>query len=200
MCILITKPRGVQFPPIEAIQNSIANNPDGFAVAYNHGGRIETYKTMSAARFIRAYKRLTSTLDTDDTAMIIHARIATHGAVGLPNCHCWLSFENTPKELAFAHNGILSVPTRDGLTDSETFLRDYFEPAFVRGGWSTASEIIRRKIGGSKFAFIDRAGNIRSYGQFIADGGCYYSNRSYEHTNMARYSNPRYWKSETLAI
>lgn len=198
MCILIVKPLGTQFPSIEAVQNSVDNNPDGFALAYNHGGKVINYKTMSAKRFINKYRRLAATLDPVETGMIIHARIATHGALGLKNCHCWVSFPGNADEMAFAHNGILSVPNRDGMTDSETFLRDYFEPAFIRYGWVGATEMIRRKIGTSKFAFLDRRGDIRKFGQFINEqDGCYYSNMSYARSSYARCADPRYWSVST---
>ena len=201
MCILIAKPRGAQFPTIEAIRNSVARNPDGFALAYNRGGRLKVYKTMSAARFLNHYTRLASTLNPDRTGMIIHARIATHGALGLSNCHCWTSYPGTTDEMAFAHNGILSVPARDGKTDSETFLRDYFEPAFTRAGWLAAGEVIRRKIGSSKFAFIDRAGNLRRFGPFISErDGCYYSNTSYARSSYAHSSDPRTWRVNPFAV
>lgn len=199
MCILITKQRGAEFPPVEYIKNSIDSNPDGFSMAYNAGGSLVTFKTMSAARFITHYKALTAVLNPADTGMIIHARIMTHGAKGLKNCHCWKSFAGTSDEMAFAHNGILSVPVRDGMTDSETFLRDCFEPAYISGGWLRATSIISRKIGSSKFAFVDNKGNIRRFGQFISDGGCYYSNTSYL-AGRARYADPRYWDSKPFAI
>lgn len=196
MCILIAKPRGAQFPTIEAIQNSVINNPDGFSLAYNHGRKLITYKTMSAKRFINKCRLLSATLDPEATAMIIHARIATHGAKGMANCHCWRSFSGTLDEMAFAHNGILSVPARDGMTDSETFLRDYFEPAFIRSGWQGATDIITRKIGYSKFAFIDKYGGIRKFGNFISERDrCYYSNSSYARCGNARCADPRLWRS-----
>lgn len=195
MCILIAKPRGAQFPDIQAIQNSVENNPDGFALAYSHNGEVITYKTMSATRFIAKYRRLAATLNPITTGMIIHARIATHGALGLKNCHCWTSFAGEADEMAFAHNGILALPNRDGMTDSETFLRDYFEPAFMRAGWSGATEMVHRKIGNSKFAFLDRWGGIRKFGYFIPENGCYYSNMSYARSSYARCADPRFWKT-----
>ncbi len=200
MCILIAKPRGAQFPPAVHILNGIENNPDGFSLAYNAGASLVTFKTMSAARFMTKYKALAATLDAAETGMIIHARIATHGSVSLKNCHCWQSFADTDDAMAFAHNGILSVPARDGMTDSETFLRDYFEPAFAAGSWLSASNVIRSKIGASKFAFIDRVGNIRRFGHFISESGCYYSNASYSYRGT-RCADPRYWfNANPLAI
>lgn len=201
MCILITKQRGAQFPPVEYIKNSIENNPDGFAMAWNDGEELKTYKTMNARAFLHAYCDISASLDPAVTGMIIHARIMTHGAKGLKNCHCWKSFVGTDDEMAFAHNGILSVPARDGMTDSETFLRDYFEPAYIGGGWLRATNIISRKIGYSKFAFIDREGNIRRFGQFIYDEGCYYSNASYARCKFSHCSDPRNWgKPKSFAI
>lgn len=190
MCILILKPKGITFPPIEHIKNSAANNPDGFALAWNEGGRVRVFKTLSESAFIEAYRDITSGLRASDTAMIIHARIATHGTIKIENCHAWHSFPGTDYELAFAHNGILSTPPRDGMTDSETFLRDYFEPAFKRGGWLSASAIITRKIGASKFGFIDREGNIRKFGSFFYEKGCYYSNGSYKYSARPVYYTP----------
>lgn len=196
MCILIAKPKGAKFPSLDAITNSVNNNPDGFSLAYNQRGKLITYKTMSKARFLNKYKRLSSSLDPDTTGMIIHARIATHGAVGVANCHCWTSFPGEAYEMAFAHNGILSIPNRDGMTDSETFLRDYFEPAFALSGWVGGEEVISWKIGSSKFAFIDKAGEIRKFGHFISErDGCHYSNMSYARYGNARYADPRLWRS-----
>lgn len=199
MCILIVKPCGAQFPAEDAIITSVRNNPDGFSLAYSEGGKLVTRRSMDPARFVSLYRKLVATLDPEDTAMILHARIATHGAVGLRNCHCWKSFAGTDAEMAFAHNGILSVPARDGMTDSETFLRDYYEPSYLRGGWAAATDVIRRKIGTSKFAFIDRSGDVRTFGHFINEGGCLYSNSSYQNSRFARFADPRNW-DKPLAI
>lgn len=190
MCILITKDKGAEFPPIGNILNSAENNPDGFSLAWNEEGRVRTYRTLDRATFIRKYISLANRLGKDSSGMVLHARIATHGAVSLANCHCWTSFAGTPGELAFAHNGILAVPPRGGMTDSETFLRDYFEPSFARAGWRGASGVIARKIGFSKFAFIDKEGNIRRFGQFITEDGCQYSNTSYLRRGFAGFAAP----------
>lgn len=202
MCILITKPAGAQFPAIEAIKNSVINNPDGFAMAWNQAGRIHTFKTMDARQFIEAYRDISGSLDPEITGMIIHARIATHGSKNIDNCHCWKSFPDVSLEMAFAHNGILTIPNRGDMTDSETFLRDYFEPAFIRGGWRNAVHIINRHIGSSKFAFIDIYGNIRKFGQFASEeDGCSFSNLSYLSRSYARYADPRMWNTrKSLAI
>ena len=107
-------------------------------------------------------------------AMYIHARIKTHGSERLENCHGWR--ENG---LIFAHNGILDIANRDDLTDSETFFRDIFSPAYKVGGWKLGEKTINAIIGTSKFVFMDDKGNIHAYGNYIVDDGLMFSNSSY---------------------
>lgn len=149
---------------------------------------------MNAKRFIKAYLDITGSLDPDVTGMIILARIATHRNKNLKNCHCWKIFPQSENEMAFAHNGILSITTRYDMTDSETFLRSCFMPAIRCGGWSDAVWIINRNIRSSKFAFIDIYGKIRKFGRFASEeDGCSYSNISYLSRSYARCADPRAW-------
>lgn len=200
MCILIAKEKGAQFPPLNHIQNAMTANRDGFAIAWNECGQVKTFKTMNATTMFEKYISLTERLDPRTTGMIFHARIATHGSLGIANCHCWTSFKGNSLEMAFAHNGILQIPNRDDMTDSETFLRDYFEPCFYRGGWNWAFHTIRKHIGTSKFAFLDRSGDIHHYGNYITDNGVLYSNTSYQGYRFARYADPRRWNGNKCSL
>lgn len=188
MCILITKEKGVYFPTERNIINSVTNNPDGFAMAYNENGKIVTFKTLNADEFIERYKFIADTHDWHQTAMIIHARIATHGTVKKPNCHCWTG-KVLGSEVAFAHNGILSIKACGDMTDSETFLRFYAEQC---RNMSDFLNVVNRHIGTSKFAFIDGDGNILRFGPFITERGVQYSNYSYM-PRLARTADPRLW-------
>lgn len=200
MCILIIKGKGIPFPPLSAIESAIRNNPDGVGMAWASGGKLHTYKTMRAKEAISQYLDIVTNHDYRHTALIFHARIATHGSLGVANCHCWESFCDTSLHMAFAHNGILRIPNRDDMTDSETFLRDYFEPSFRNGGWSWACNTIRKHIGTSKFAFLDRKGKVHHFGQFITDdGGVLYSNTSYRGMRYAQSADPRLWDNTQCA-
>ena len=175
MCIVIIKKQGVKYPPIENIKNACDNNPDGFAIAWATDRVVRNYRTMNQKEFIKKCKEVFKN-DYKTTAVVIHARIATHGSVGLKNTHCWID-ESTA--LAFAHNGILSISNRGDMTDSETFFKDIFLPIYKKYGWSQAELAINAIIGTSKFAFISATGEIRAYGNYNELKGVMYSNTSY---------------------
>ena len=175
MCIIIVKKLGVKFPPIENVKNACDNNPDGFAIAWATDKVVRNYRTMNQKEFIKKCKEVFKN-DYKTTSCVIHARIATHGSVGLKNTHCWID-ESTA--LAFAHNGILSLSNRGDMTDSETFFRDIFLPIYKKYGWSQAELAINACIGTSKFAFIAADGEIHAYGNYNESKGVMYSNTSY---------------------
>lgn len=188
MCIICIKKKSVKFPSMKAVRNMCENNNDGFAIAWYHPTMKSTqvYRTMNQKQFLKEYKRIKNEYDAEDTTLFIHARIKTHGTPNLKNCHGWVSDECG---LAFAHNGILSgVANRDDMTDSETFFRDIFTPAFMYGGWEAAERTIDAIIGTSKFVFMDSYGGIVHYGNYIEDNGLLYSNTTYQ---------PPLWKSYT---
>lgn len=176
MCILIVKRTGVQFPSVQAIQESCTHNPDGFAMSYYAEGKVNIFRTLDKNEFLAKY-RAVSALSYKKVSMIIHARIATHGSVKLENTHCWMD-EKTG--IVFAHNGILSIANRGDLTDSETFFRDIFIPAYKYAGWDGGERAVKTIIGSSKFAFMDKKGHIYTFGNYINDGGCLFSNTSYQ--------------------
>ena len=90
MCILVIKQKGVKFPTMKQVQACCDNNPDGFALSYSHKGKITTHKTMDKKEFLDYYKKVMN-LPYKEVSMILHARIKTHGSIGLKNCHCWES-------------------------------------------------------------------------------------------------------------
>lgn len=177
MCVIVVKSKGVQFPDMTDIENCCDRNPDGFAMAWNEGGRLRTFKTMDKRLYLKRYGELAGKLDPAATGLVMHMRIATHGSVGVKNCHCWRG-----SGYAFAHNGVLRIKNRDDMTDSETFLRDYFEPIYTRFGWDMARKVIDMAIesNGSKFAFVDKDGNMELFGRYVKHRECLYSNESWK--------------------
>ena len=167
MCVIVVKCKGSDFAPAEAIERCIQTNPHGFAIAWNEGGHVKTFKTMNPSEAMAKYMELTATLDPRETAMLFHARIATHGSHRVENCHCWVH-HGPHGDICFAHNGVLTnIPAMDDMTDSETFFRDYFVPALDNVDKDdpemTFSLRMSRAIIGdanSKFAFLDGNGRI----------------------------------------
>lgn len=114
-----------------------------------------------------------------DTALYIHARIATQGSLGIKNCHGFVDHET---RLCFAHNGILNIGERADMTDSEIFFRDIFLPVYKYGGWREVEPIIREVINWGKFVFMDGNGKLRYFGNYIkGSDNVLYSNGTYQH-------------------
>ena len=186
MCIIAIKPREVAYPSYKRVKNMCENNSDGFAIVWHVKGEpVSNYRTLNEKKFLKKYNEITSTYNAKDVSLFIHARIKTHGTQKLENCHGWIEDKIG---LAFAHNGILSIKNRDDMTDSETFFRDIFAPAFELGGWSAGERAIKACIGTSKFCFMDMYGNLIHYGNYIkGDDGILYSNDSYMERTWNRY-------------
>lgn len=184
MCIIAIKEKGVDFPSIERVKNMCDNNPHGFSLIFQSGNQKPfIYRTLNQDKMMKKYVELINNHDANDTSVVIHTRIMTHGVVNVANCHGWKS-----DGLIFGHNGILSVEPRDGMTDSETFFRDLFIPAYRCGGWEMGERAISAIIGTSKFFFMDNYGNIRHFGTYIeGDDGILYSNSTYLPKYQPRY-------------
>ena len=114
MCILVVKKKGVDYPSLEQVKNCCKANPHGFSLSYSYKGRMRTYRTMSERDFLMEFQKIAERYPCEDVAMILHARIATHGTISPHNCHCFQG-----EGLSFAHNGILPIENRGDLTDSE---------------------------------------------------------------------------------
>lgn len=171
MCVIIAKPSKVQAPDIATIRAAIATNPHGSSIVWVKDGHLETYKTLKAEEMINYYSEHYKELN--GAPFVFHARIATNGSKCLKNCHGWQTLNG---HAAFFHNGILNIESRGDLTDSETFLRDIYEPIALKGGHKKAVRAINAIIGSSKFAFIVDTGEIKLYGHFFNINGVRYSN------------------------
>lgn len=170
----MAKRKGVPFPQMDKIERACAANPHGFSVAFKRKtwAKAHVFKTMDKEEFLAFVRKMA--FQPSDT-VLIHARIATHGSRCVENCHGWRG-----KGLIFMHNGVLQLEARDGKTDSETFFRDMFCPAFAFARWRTAERVVNAIIGSSKFAFLhELSGKIRLFGKWKNDNGVLWSNDSY---------------------
>lgn len=178
MCIIIAKPRHVELPPIEHIEESWDSNPHGFACVWSNNGVIKSYATLNREACINFYRSLNRKV-WKKIAASFHFRYATHGSKTKENCHAYVDKDRT---IGFQHNGILrySVPRDMDITDSEYFFRFMFLPIYEsnRRLMNFDHVIENMKGGGDKFCFV-KDGEIYTYGGFIKDGGCWYSNNCY---------------------
>lgn len=194
MCIIAIKKKGVKFPQVETIKTMCDNNPDGFAIVYHIKGQdVQCMRSLKSDDVYTLYRKLLKH-SYKKVSFFMHARIKTHGTININNCHGWHSDECN---MYFAHNGILSIKNRDDMTDSETFLRDIFTPAYIMGGWPAAKLTIDACIGTSKFVFMNEEGEIAHFGYYIESDGMLYSNSTYKEDRYSSYYNYNPQKTAT---
>ena len=181
MCVIMCKASGIEFPPVDEIKNCCDSNPDGFGAMWSDGEKVRMFKTMSKEAFMKWYGVFKETMPKD-VPLVIHARIATHGSKKIENCHPWLDSGKKKGAIGFCHNGILSVKNRGDLTDSETFFRDIWLPAFKSGGSKAADRATQACVGTSRFCFLFANGNVERWGLWEEGSvkGCFYTNGSWK--------------------
>lgn len=180
MCIIaygIKKDIGEQH-----FKNCLDNNPDGFfLLGYKRGSTEEKpeflIRTLLKKEVVDLWNKIPK-----DYIVLLHARIKTHGSVSEKNVHGWSS-----NGWYFCHNGILQIKNKDDMTDSETFFRYIFLPAFKNRcieekNNEDFSNMINTIIGSSKFVFFKK-GQLLFFGDFIKPDKnkfAYFSNSSYK--------------------
>lgn len=189
MCVIIIKKSGQPLPPKDMLQAAYRANSHGCGFCSDS----HFYKSLSFADFYTKLQRVSF-----HETCIMHFRLATHGSICTANCHPFIY-----RNLAFAHNGVLSVRPVGDLTDSETAFRLYIAPAFDTYGYDTpkfkcAINAVLKGSYASKLAML-YDGKLSLYGTFVSYGGYLCSNLrflKYLHTN----SNKLYNHYETAHI
>ncbi len=164
MCVICVIKAGTQLPSKVELYAMHRKNPHGMGFA----SKSMHYKGMNFERF---YNRLQFVPEDED--VIIHFRFATHGSVGVKNCHPFKK-----GKIWFAHNGILDIEPEGDMTDSETAFRKYIYPTIKTYGIDSdeVRYVIDELIGCSKFAILGEDGRVRMFGDYKKHNGVYYSN------------------------
>lgn len=177
--------------------NGHSNNPDGAGLAIARGGKIEVIKGMfpKFEDFWKVYKQ------HEKHSMILHFRLATHGAKDEANCHPWTLNEG---DFALVHNGIISIKLTDAtLSDTGNFCRLVLEP-MLRHNKPTKPALrylIEQAVGSSnKILLINRAGQVTIFNESAGEWhkGAWFSNTGYAH--KANYCDWRPWHDEDICF
>lgn len=179
MCVLVLCKAGHDLPSREDLLAMHKANPHGMGFA----SKSVYYKGMNFERF---YNRLQFV--PKDENIIIHFRYATHGSVCPKNCHPFKK-----GSVWFAHNGILSIEPEKDMTDSETAFRNILYPVIKDHGLHSDElrYTVEEILGWSKFAFLDKTGDVSLFGEFQEYHGMLCSN-----LNWVRYTyKPTYSKA-----
>lgn len=182
MCLIIQKPKDCQIPRAWAV-NSFDNNPDGFGAMWSDGQQVFTVKTFDLQDSLDIIDMLA------DVDAFFHWRFATHGGVNLSNCHPI----QVNEEIFMMHNGIITIDTEPGLSDTATYAKVVLAPLFekVPSAWDSQvlQDIVERSIGKNKIVLLraDGASKILNKGEGSYKEGMWLSN-SYSIERSVRYT------------
>jgi predicted glutamine amidotransferase len=192
MCVIAAKPAGVDMPSDQYISNMWTRNSDGAGIMYTVGGRVHIEKGFM--KFDQLHERLDQLHDLYDLKelpVVMHFRITTHGGTKAENCHPFpisesvgvLSKLNQTTNIGVAHNGIIDITPRKGISDTMEYIISQLAPLSKAVPNFYENKYLMKMISNaidSKMAFLTDRGDIYTIGTFTEDNGIKYSNTSYK--------------------
>lgn len=192
MCIIAIKPQGMPLQDETTLRGMFARNPHGAGFMFPQNGRVEIRKGfMTYDAFRGALRNVLNALG-EDTPIVMHFRITTHGGTCPENTHPFpltndiaeLKRTSTHADIGVAHNGIIRITPRDkSVSDTQEYIASvlagvarknprFYRTARIRNG-------IRDTINGSRMCFMNGTGDIVRIGDWIESDGYWYSNDSF---------------------
>ena len=190
MCIICIKRPGLPMPGKTTLYSLWTRNPDGAGFMYACRGEVHIRKGFM--NFGDLLPALAAIPDPEGQPVILHFRITTHGGTCPENTHPFpilpdpddlARTEADTKAVCVAHNGVLPIrPSRPDLSDTMEFVTRRLAPIRETDPNFLRDEAVMRRIAkmsaGSRLAFLDREGTIRTTGDWHEDPrtGLLYSN------------------------
>lgn len=169
---------------VDSLAIGSQNNPDGFGYAVHAGTHIVK---GSGLNFDAVLDNFLKTRAIHSGPALFHSRITTHGGTNINNCHPFQVGKDT--NTVVAHNGMLPIAARNGMSDTHIFAKELF-PSW--GGASTLnSKKTRKKLSkfadGSKLVFLSANPDVQDDYYIINENdghwneGVWWSNNSYKY-------------------
>lgn len=193
MCVICCKPSGADMPLQTYIDNMWNRNSDGAGIMYAVDGRVHIEKGfMSYEDFKDRLKSLGEQYDLKKLPLVMHFRITTHGGTKPENCHPFpisdsvgiLSKLRQTTNIGVAHNGIIDITPRKGISDTMEYIISQLAPLSKAVPTFYKNKHLIQMISNaidSKMAFLTNTGDIYTIGSFEKDGEIMYSNTSYKY-------------------
>lgn len=202
-------------PSDERIEDMWYANPDGAGFMYADKGTVHIRKGfMTFDKFMDAIEELRSKYDLTKLALVMHFRITTHGGTKPENCHPFpisdsvgvLSKLTMKTSIGVAHNGIIDITPRKGISDTMEYIASQLAPLsravpeFYKN--KDLMEMINNAVR-SKLAFLTKKGGIYTVGDFYEEDGVLYSNKNFMWTSRRSYAYGCYdystWNNDKLS-
>jgi predicted glutamine amidotransferase len=160
MCLIVHKYAKDSVFTLQQFDTMINCNRDGLGIMYVDSGRVRVEKSVGSDK----EKRELWMKHRDRNHYVMHARLATHGAKDVENCHPYeiLNMDKgDPVDLWMVHNGVINgikdVDTK--MSDTWNFVNGVIKPivkADIRALWQSEhlQYFIDRGIGASKLVFL----------------------------------------------
>lgn len=187
MCVICVSPKGAPQPSEETIKTMFCHNDHGAGYMFARGGRVvirKGFETVGGLLDASRREKFTS-----DDIVVYHFRIATQ-ARRIEMTQPFPVSEDVKELLSLAgsaafglaHNGIIHQTSTGNpmMSDTALYIRDYVAP-YVK-----TEEDIKKFLPafaaetfGSRLVLLSGSGTYYLTGQWIYDGGMYFSNSSY---------------------
>ena len=200
MCVIAAKPAGVDMPSDDRLMDMWYANPDGAGFMYADNGVVRIRKGfMEPDKFIAAINELRSEHDLTSLPLVMHFRITTHGGTKPENCHPFpisdnvgvLSKLESKTSLGVAHNGIINITPRKGISDTMEYIATQLAPLYRAVPKFYKNKDLMELINNatcSKLAFLTSKGGIYTVGAFVEEDGVLYSNKNFEYKSIRDFS------------
>lgn len=211
MCVIMIKPKGKEMVDQSTLKQMWERNKDGAGFMYlNKENKVVISKGyMTFEDFERGLNGVDDIDSVNETPMILHFRITTHGGTSPENTHPFpvsskvehLQALEVSCKLGMVHNGVInSVDTSKDLSDTMMFIKDVIAPLrkVDKDFLNTFQKLISYGIGASKLAFLDSNGEITTFGTFQEVDGYQYSNLNHVPSKVTTYSAYNYSTSKNL--
>lgn len=191
MCVIVAKQREDRLPTPKELVQCFNTNPDGAGFMYLDNGKVVIDKGyMKFNDFYGRYKSLCKKYNNfKDLPLVIHFRIGTSGGNVAKNTHPY-PISNNIKDLhnlhlkcdvGVAHNGIISdySPEGDDYNDTAEYIMSWMYNVTKFDKKFYARRYYRdmiRQMTYSRFAFLDKDGDIYLVGDFKEVDGLSFSN------------------------
>ena len=194
MCIIASKAAGVEMPRAEYIRNMFKNNDDGAGLMYAANGKVYIEKGyMKLEDFQEKLDELNERFGLKNLPLVMHFRITTHGGTKPENCHPFPITESEgmlkklkcSTDVGIAHNGIINVVPRKGISDTMEYVLSQLAPLkkavprFYEN--KHLLQMIYNAIG-SKMVVMNGNGQLVYIGDFREEDGVKYSNYTYAYS------------------
>lgn len=169
MCIIIYKPKNLIIEP-DLLINAWDSNPHGAGFTYwdeSLHGWVTLKGLMTFDDFFEAYSPF------QESEMVLHFRIATHGVINEKNTH---PFQDEEEDPIFFHNGVLGNFGSATSSDSAEF---YHLVLKHLPNHLARVKLLQSMTRYGKFALLEPNGAVSLIGEFIDLEGLQASNLSF---------------------